>query len=67
MLKHYLKIAVRNFRKNKVLSTINITGLSAGLAVFLLITLYVLDELTHNLIKRVGYYYLPVLTGGNYG
>jgi len=44
MFKNYLKVALRNLWKNKVFSAINIIGLSAGLAVCLLIVLYVKDE-----------------------
>ena len=46
MLKNYLKIAWRNLIKNKVFSFINIAGLAIGLSCFLLITLYVMDELS---------------------
>ncbi|MDP4262376.1 MAG: ABC transporter permease [Bacteroidota bacterium] len=45
MLKNYLKIAWRNLSKNKTYSIINITGLAIGLSCFLLIALYVTDEL----------------------
>ncbi|MBS1935959.1 MAG: ABC transporter permease, partial [Bacteroidetes bacterium] len=48
MIKNYLKIAWRNLRKNKVFSIINIVGLAIGLSCFLLITLYVLDELSYD-------------------
>jgi putative ABC transport system permease protein len=48
MFKNYLKIAFRNLWKNKAFSAINIIGLSAGLAVFLLIVLYVVDELSYD-------------------
>jgi putative ABC transport system permease protein len=46
MFKNYIKVAWRNLWKNKVFSIINITGLAAGLACFLLISLFVLDELS---------------------
>ncbi|MBS1531651.1 MAG: ABC transporter permease [Bacteroidetes bacterium] len=46
MFKNYLKVALRNMRKNIGFSAINIIGLSAGLAVCLLIVLYVKDELS---------------------
>jgi len=46
MIKNYLKIAWRNLRKNKAFSIINIFGLAAGLACFILIALYVADELS---------------------
>jgi putative ABC transport system permease protein len=41
MIKNYLKIAWRNIIKNKVYSALNILGLSAGMAVALLIALWV--------------------------
>lgn len=46
MFKNYMLIAWRNLRKNKVFSIINITGLAIGLSCFLLIALFVLDELS---------------------
>ena len=46
MLKNYFKIAWRNLMMNKTFSFINIFGLSVGLTSFLLIALYVFDELT---------------------
>ena len=48
MLRNYLKIAWRNLVKNKAYSVINITGLAIGLACFLLIALYVMDELSYD-------------------
>lgn len=46
MLRNYLKIAWRNLLRNRTFSFINITGLAVGLGCFLLIALYVLDELS---------------------
>lgn len=48
MIKNYLKIALRNLWKNKGFSAINIIGLATGLAVCLLIVLYVFDELGYD-------------------
>jgi putative ABC transport system permease protein len=48
MLKNYLKIAWRNLIKNKVYSIINILGLATGMAVALLIALWIWDEVTFN-------------------
>lgn len=48
MIKNYLKIAFRNLVKNKVYSAINILGLSVGMAVALLIGLWINDELSAN-------------------
>jgi ABC-type antimicrobial peptide transport system permease subunit len=48
MFKNYLKTAFRNLLKNKVHSFINITGLSAGMAVAMLIGLWIWDEVTYD-------------------
>ncbi|MEP6949775.1 MAG: ABC transporter permease [Ginsengibacter sp.] len=48
MFKNYFKIAWRNLLRNKTFSIINITGLAIGLCCFLLIALYVLDELSYD-------------------
>lgn len=48
MLKNYLTIAWRNLIKNKVLSLINIGGLAVGMAVVMLISLWILDEVSFN-------------------
>lgn len=48
MLRNYFKIAWRNLWKSKVYSGINIIGLAAGMAVTLLIGLWVTDELSYN-------------------
>ena len=46
MIKNYLKVAWRNLVRNKTFSFINIVGLAIGLSSFLLIALYVMDELS---------------------
>jgi putative ABC transport system permease protein len=48
MFTNYLKIAWRNLLKNKTFSLINIIGLASGLACFILITLYIIDELSYD-------------------
>ncbi|NII25788.1 FtsX-like permease family protein [Pseudoflavitalea sp. X16] len=48
MFKNHLKTAWRNLVKNKFYSSINIAGLTAGLAVGILILLWVQDELSFN-------------------
>ena len=47
MFKNYLSIAIRNIVRNKVHSFINIMGLAFGLASFILIMLFVTDELSY--------------------
>ena len=46
MFKNYFKIAWRNLVKNKMYSFINIIGLSAGMAVAILIGLWIYDEVS---------------------
>ena len=46
MLKNYIKTAWRNLLKNKFYSLINIAGLTAGLAIGIMILLWVQDELS---------------------
>ena len=46
MLKNYFVIAWRNLRNNKIYSFINIAGLATGMAIALLIGLWVQDELS---------------------
>ncbi|GAB4027655.1 ABC transporter permease [Spirosoma gilvum] len=48
MLTNYIKIAWRTLQKQRGFSAINIFGLAVGLACCLLITLYVLDELSYD-------------------
>ncbi len=45
MIKSYLNIAFRNLWKHKIYSLINIVGLAMGMACFVLIALFVQDEL----------------------
>lgn len=69
MFTTYLKIALRNFVKERFFSTINVIGLSVGIAVALLITLFILHELSfdkfnekHDRIHRIATY---LEVGGN--
>jgi putative ABC transport system permease protein len=48
MLQNYLKIAFRNLLRNKVYSFINIGGLAVGMATCLLISMYILDEVSYD-------------------
>jgi len=48
MLKNYFVVAIRNLWRNKVVSVINIAGLSIGLACCMLIFLYTKDELSYD-------------------
>jgi ABC-type antimicrobial peptide transport system permease subunit len=48
MLKNYIKIAWRNLIKNKAHTFINVTGLSVGMAVAVLIGLWIWNELSYD-------------------
>ncbi len=48
MLKNYFNIAFRNLLKHKFYSLLNILGLSTGLACFMLISLFIKDELSYD-------------------
>jgi putative ABC transport system permease protein len=48
MFRNYLKVALRNLTKNSVYSFINVVGLAVGLACSILISLWVLDELSYD-------------------
>lgn len=48
MLQNYFKIAWRNLFKNKAFSVINILGLAIGMAIAMLIGLWIRDEITYN-------------------
>ena len=48
MIKNYLKIAWRNLTRSRAHTFINITGLSVGMAVAMLIGLWIWDELSYD-------------------
>ncbi len=48
MIKNYIKIAFRNIRRYKGFSLINIAGLAVGMGCFILVFLWVYDELNYD-------------------
>jgi putative ABC transport system permease protein len=54
MIKNYLKIAIRNFQRHKGYSLINIAGFAVGMAVCLLILIYVRHELSYDTYHKDG-------------
>jgi putative ABC transport system permease protein len=48
MLRHYFRIAIRNLGRHKVLTVINILGLSLGLACFSLILVFAVNEFSYD-------------------
>src|SRR5688572_19775774 len=47
MYKSYFKTAIRSMVKNKLHAFINVTGLSVGMAVSMIIGLWIIDELSY--------------------
>src|SRR6185436_15257273 len=54
MFKNYFRIAWRNLKKNRLLSSLNIFGLATGFACCLLMTLYITDELSYDNFNKDG-------------
>jgi len=48
MFKNYLKISIRNLKRNKTYSLLNIGGLAIGFSCFILIMLYIQHELSYD-------------------
>ncbi|MGH7494331.1 MAG: ABC transporter permease [bacterium] len=67
MLKSFFKIAVRNLRKHKAHSSLNLTGLSIGMACCLLIFLYVVDELSYDTFNKKASRIYRVATASRFG
>ncbi len=66
---YYMKIALRNLRRNGLYSVINIGGLAVSLTVCILISLWVKDELSYDRLHKDGDRIYKVLTSikGNDG
>ena len=69
MLKNYFKTAFRNFSRRKVHSIINVFGLVIGMAVTIMIMLWVQDELSYDSYnsnaKNIYHVYKSVYTNNN--
>ena len=66
MLKNYLKIGLRNLFKHKKYSLINILGLAVGFTGFILIMVWVQDELSYDMFhKNVDNTYLVLRASNN--
>ncbi|MEP1094780.1 MAG: ABC transporter permease [Cyclobacteriaceae bacterium] len=52
MLKNYFNVALRNLLKHKFYSLLNVMGLSIGLACFMLISLFIKDELSYDTFHK---------------
>jgi putative ABC transport system permease protein len=54
MIRNFLKIAWRNLMKYKVISFINLFGLTVGITCCLLITIYIVNELSYDRYNKNG-------------
>lgn len=54
MLKNYIKTAWRNLRKNKVFSIINISGLTIGITVCMMIFVFIMNEFSVDTFHEKG-------------
>ncbi len=54
MILHYIKIALRNLSKQKILAFINVFGLSVGIACFSLFLLYAVNEFSYDQFHKNG-------------
>ena len=63
MLKNYFKIAFRNIMRKKLFAIINTLGLAVGMACFILITLWIQDELSFDKFhaKKDNLYLLTII------
>src|SRR5205809_5914932 len=48
MIKNYLLLAIKNFRKQKMFSLINILGLTVGIVCCLMIFLFIMNEFSYD-------------------
>ncbi|WP_128546381.1 ABC transporter permease [Larkinella soli] len=67
MLQNYLKIALRNLRRQKAFTAINVVGLAIGLATCIVMMLYVRDELSYDRYHEKADRIVRVVTRGMMG
>ncbi|GAB2790531.1 ABC transporter permease [Rhabdobacter roseus] len=67
MLRNYLKIAVRSLLANKLFSTLNIVGLTVGLAVSSFIAMYVWHELHYDRFQPLANQMYRIISLSDYG
>ncbi|MEO6316104.1 MAG: ABC transporter permease [Chitinophagaceae bacterium] len=65
MIKNYLLLAFKNFRKQKMFSLINILGLTVGITCCLMIFLFILNEVSYDKFHKNGKDIYRVMRVGN--
>ena len=63
MIKHYFKIALRNLGRQKILSFINVLGLSIGLGCFALFLLYAVNEFNFDRFHKMRRPFIVFIAG----
>ncbi len=64
MLKNYFLLAIKNFRKQKMFSLINILGLTVGITCCLMIFLFIMNEFSYDNFHKNGKYIYRVMRVG---
>lgn len=54
MLRNFILVTIRNFKRNKYFTAINLTGLALGLSCFTIISLWITDELKFDAFHESG-------------
>lgn len=67
MLKNYILIACRNFLRNKIFTLVNTLGLATGLTCFILIAIYVKNELSYDKHHQHSEHIYRITLDGNFG
>src|SRR5580765_8344267 len=68
MLKNYFKITLRNLQKQKIFASINIIGLSIGIACFSMLLLFVVNEFSFDKFhKNASVIFRPYVTNNTLG
>ena len=65
MLKNYLILAFKNFRKQKMFSLINILGLTTGITCCLMIFLFIMNEFSYDKFHKNGQNIYRIMRVGN--
>ncbi|HTQ65872.1 MAG TPA: ABC transporter permease [Puia sp.] len=65
MLKNYLRLAFKNFRKHKLFSLINVLGLTIGITCCLMIFLFIMNEFSYDKFHKDGKDIYRVYRTGN--
>jgi putative ABC transport system permease protein len=52
MLKNYISVSLRNIKRHKFYSILNVLGLTIGLVCFMMISLFVIDEMSYDTFHK---------------